>query len=99
MTEEQIQKVRFEMRIAAIESFIGKIYGALLAASAMSEDEMRETVAEGLYSAGLESFGQRDPAISDLLAGEWQDALLKLSDVTVDTALEVRGRLSGRSKG
>jgi len=74
------EDIEAEARLMAIEYQVCHVYNMVLKMIGVSESEVRRAEETGIQAMDRQPMGFRDPAMSDHMLGEFQDALSRLQE-------------------
>jgi hypothetical protein len=92
MTTED--RLKLEMRLAALEFVVCKIAAGVLIASGQTGEKLAKAHEEQMRDVAKQMFPVNDPALSDLATAEWEEAigrLLKMQRSLVAQAMGTKG--------
>lgn len=78
MDENDQKRIQAEARLMALEYQLAHVYNMLLKAFGADEASIATSERQGIMRMDLQATGIADPAMSDHMLGEVQDALLRL---------------------
>ena len=77
MTNQQ-ENIELEMRLSALEYMICKLYATGLVSSGLSDEQIKTAHQKFSDGAKQQTFPDLAPAMSDLVSGEWEQAVGRL---------------------
>ena len=89
------EKLELQMRLGAIEQVLCNMQATLMVGNGVSMSEIDAIIDEGMTMANRQTFPSLHPAQSDLAAAAWQEAILRLSNMTREAAKELAQRMRG----
>ena len=72
------ETIKLEMRLSAIEYLLCKMYITLIAATGQSDEQIEQAFDEFVAGTRQQLFPGFDPAQSDLISAEWEEAVTRL---------------------
>jgi len=81
MDEEQRQKIEAAAQLHAIKYQLAHVYNMVLRLYRADEESIQTSEQQGRERVGLQAIDIGDPAMSDYVIGEVQDALLELQKI------------------
>lgn len=87
--------LRLELRLAAMEQIIRMLLVDLFARQGNSVEDTRQLIAQMIEKAGSDTTPEAHPALSDMLAGEWEEAMRALLDGVASTLEAAKQREEG----
>ncbi|MFN3401035.1 MAG: hypothetical protein ACK4Z4_11915 [Ferrovibrio sp.] len=90
------EKVQLEMRISALEYLVSKLFVAQIAAAGFSDEKIQKYFDDFRSGAAKQIFPGFDPALSDYVTSEWENAIESLLDAQKRMLAQLRPSKSER---
>ncbi|WP_341909372.1 hypothetical protein [Ferrovibrio terrae] len=72
------EKVQFEMRLSALEYLVTKLFVAHITTAGLSDEKIQKYFDDFRDGAAKQIFPGFDPAVSDYVTSEWENAIESL---------------------